>query len=297
MHKCNPNESKQYHGSGKLLRMAIEKYGEENFSTQIIEICDSREELAEAEKYWIKYYNAVESDEFYNISAGGDGGNIIAGYDEKRLNEYKELRSSIAKGENNPSAILTESDIYDIIRLLLNGEHDDEIAQVYGVRPSTINTIRYHKTWTDYTDGYVFPKLKSKKYESQRKPVIQYDKSGNIIGSYKSMVEAENNTGIPRKLISAVCRGRNKNAYGYVWRYTNEPFDKYDIYNKKIGLLEQYDKNGNYIRSFETVKEACEHLSTGTSMASKMTKIGRNVPRGCTDLHECYGCLWRYNKE
>ena len=63
-----------YIGSGVALKNAINKYGKENFTREIIENCKSKEDLDSREKYWIKYYNATESEDFYNITSGGDGG-------------------------------------------------------------------------------------------------------------------------------------------------------------------------------------------------------------------------------
>ena len=45
---------KDYLGSGKHLKNAINKYGRENFSKEIIEECETKELLNEREKYWIK---------------------------------------------------------------------------------------------------------------------------------------------------------------------------------------------------------------------------------------------------
>ena len=68
----NPN----YYGSGKRLKLAIQKYGIENFKKEIIEFCDSTEMLNERERFWIKELNAIN--EGYNISLGGDGGDTIS---------------------------------------------------------------------------------------------------------------------------------------------------------------------------------------------------------------------------
>ena len=62
-----------YLGSGVLLVKAIEKYGKENFKKEILEECDITE-LDEKEKYWIAYYNALEDENFYNLSKGGQKG-------------------------------------------------------------------------------------------------------------------------------------------------------------------------------------------------------------------------------
>ena len=65
---------KNYKGSGKLIRQAFKKYGKRNFSTIILEECNSQEELNKKEKDWILYYKADESNNFYNISNGGASG-------------------------------------------------------------------------------------------------------------------------------------------------------------------------------------------------------------------------------
>ena len=65
----------KYLGSGKILNQAIKKDGSENFVVALIEsIYGNMEELNEAEKYYIELFDAVNSDLFYNIKPGGDGG-------------------------------------------------------------------------------------------------------------------------------------------------------------------------------------------------------------------------------
>ena len=63
--------AEEYLGSGVYLNKAVKKYGKENFKVRIIEKCNSREKLNEREVYWIDYYNAVESKEYYNLANGG----------------------------------------------------------------------------------------------------------------------------------------------------------------------------------------------------------------------------------
>lgn len=52
---------------------------------------------------------------------------------------------------------------------------------------------------------------------------MQLDKNNNFIKEWKSGVEAEENTGINRKNISACITNRNKTAGGYKW-ITKEQF-------------------------------------------------------------------------
>lgn len=92
-HKAECFDEK-YYGSGKILKRAIKKYGLENFSCKIIQACIDEKDLNESEEYWIKYYNATESEDFYNISSGGAGCRIVG---IKRSDECKLKHSIISK--------------------------------------------------------------------------------------------------------------------------------------------------------------------------------------------------------
>lgn len=58
---------------------------------------------------------------------------------------------------------------------------------------------------------------------SQFKPVLQFDKSGNFITEYPSVIEASRITRINRHDISQCCLGlyHHKTAGGYLWKYKN----------------------------------------------------------------------------
>ena len=63
----NINDS--YMGSGKLLKQAIEKYGIENFSKEILFVFNNEEDMNKKEKELV-----VLSEETYNLCEGGNGG-------------------------------------------------------------------------------------------------------------------------------------------------------------------------------------------------------------------------------
>lgn len=86
------NVKDDYIGSGILLTKAIKKYGKENFIKNILCTCNNREELNEKEKYYINFFDAVNSPDYYNIASGGEGG----------LNCTKEHLSQMLSGEKNP---------------------------------------------------------------------------------------------------------------------------------------------------------------------------------------------------
>ena len=96
------DENDNYLGSGKILQRAIKKYGKENFKREILYISKNAQENNEKEKEFIKVFNAVEDRTFYNISKGGDGGDIFHLLPVKQQEELREQARERNTGINNP---------------------------------------------------------------------------------------------------------------------------------------------------------------------------------------------------
>lgn len=97
----NSKSDANYLGSGELLNKAIDKYGRENFTKEIIDYAYTKEELNEKERHYIQKYNATQSSMFYNIHQGGDGGNTMDGWSEEQKQLFKLKMSEVTSGENN----------------------------------------------------------------------------------------------------------------------------------------------------------------------------------------------------
>lgn len=65
------HDDPKYLGGGRLIKMAIKKYGRENFLKEILETCSKRENLSEREIYWIKKFNSRDPKIGYNMAEGG----------------------------------------------------------------------------------------------------------------------------------------------------------------------------------------------------------------------------------
>ncbi len=192
-----------YMGSGTLLKRAFQKYGKENFTKEIIEICLDKEALNIAEKYWISYYHSQDRNIGYNITAGGEG---VFGYKhnkeqlEKMSKRFKgipktkehNLKNSIAnKGKNTWSKGRLKSDDEKKKNSIA---HLGERNPFYG---------RHH------TKEHIL---------KISKPVKQYDKSMNLIKEYISIKEAADINGFNPSAISNCCKERSRTAFGYIWR-------------------------------------------------------------------------------
>lgn len=98
--KGDYNES--YFGSGVALNKSIIKYGIENFENHVIEWCDTKDILNERERFWIKKYNSFLSlGNGYNISEGGDFGDITCGMTDDQIKSWKEKMSKSRVGNKN----------------------------------------------------------------------------------------------------------------------------------------------------------------------------------------------------
>ena len=90
-----------YYGSGVVLLKSIEKYGKENFICESIEWIKSKEELDQKEIWWIDFLDAVESDDWYNLSVGGTGGNTWIGLSNEQKDNLHRIQSKRMR-KNNP---------------------------------------------------------------------------------------------------------------------------------------------------------------------------------------------------
>lgn len=84
-----------------------------------------------------------------------------------------------------------------------------------------------------------------------KKAVHQCDLSGNIINTFESIKEAEQQTGISSKHIPSVCRGKKQTCGGYKWVYVN-PEPKQEKEGKLLSFNNNYliTKDGRIYSKF-----------------------------------------------
>lgn len=196
-----------YIGSGIVLKNAINKYGKENFTREIIENCKTKEELDSREKFWIEYYNATESEDFYNITSGGDGGfgsgKNSPWYGKHLSDETKEKLSKIKSGENNPFYGKTHSDEVKkkLSEKALNQRHSKE------TREKMSKSMK--ENHADFNG----------KNNPRANPVNQYSLNGEFIKRWDYAKEASRTLDINYSSLISCCTGKYKSSGGYIWEY------------------------------------------------------------------------------
>lgn len=211
-----------YLGSGILLTKAIEKYGEQNFKKEILYISQSEEENREKEKYFIKIFNAVESDDYYNIAEGGQGGYVTQGYEGQRRKEInKKISLALAK-EKHP---------------MFGKHHQEETKQL--LRQASLDY------WTEEKR-----QERSRKYSGEGNPMYgKKQTKESIENRIKHTDFAAYRTEKYRQKMSKATSGERNGNYGNTG-------DK----AKNGKQIKMYNNNHELIRTFNTKKMALEFL-------------------------------------
>ncbi len=191
-----------YLGSGVYLNRAIKKHGRENFVKEIIEWCSDKKELCNKEIYWIKYFNSTNLKIGYNLSLGGDGGNVGKEAYIKIGNKLRGKKKPKEFGEKVSKALKNKPK---------SKEHNEKVRQALlgKPRPKEIINKMAKSIKEKYDNGWKSP---------VQIEIHQYDKNiGNYIQSYKSATEAGRVLKIDRKAITNNCLGKSKSSGGFIW--------------------------------------------------------------------------------
>lgn len=215
---------------------AIQHWGWDNFSYEIIEFCD-KEKLNEREVFWIEYYDSYHNG--YNATRGGSNKNSIN--EEEIISLYKQGLSpkeiktqmdiSLTSVYKYLSPILKESEIqqdnlfqYSLDGMFISGWSNQEKAgKELNIDPCSIGKVLSGQRAS--AGGYMWStekveKLISKKSPRQTKKINQYDLNDNFISSYQNAMEAARALGkSDGSAILKVCKQIRPTAYGYKWRY------------------------------------------------------------------------------
>jgi len=195
------NDRKSYMGSGRLIREAIKKYGNENFKKEILLKVDTIEELNEAEIRFIQEYDSTNCDIGYNLNEGG-------------------------QFESRTGTTLHEETKRKISKSLKGFKHTEETRKKMSINSSGENNGMYGK-------GYKVSGEKNGRYGKS----VSNKTRKKISESRKGKIASEET----RKKISKKSSGENNGMYGNnqynIWleRYGKQIADKkYKEWKSKI---------------------------------------------------------------
>ncbi len=144
------------------IHRAIRKYGENNFSYNVMSMYDTQEEALLAEVDLIAYLRSQKV-ELYNVTAGGEGTSFKRGprSAEHQKNAHKFSKGNIPWNQNKetskdiaakisanvPNRKISDSQRQEIKDLYLSDKYTQKtLGQIYGVGPDVISRITNNKT-------------------------------------------------------------------------------------------------------------------------------------------------------
>lgn len=178
------------------IHKALQKYGKENFSFQIIEECDLLD-LDNKEQYWMNYYNSLIPNGYNMIQGGSNGAGFAKG---KKVLQYT-LDGIFVKEYNSANQASNQTGVC----------HSDICKCCRGDTP---RAGKYQ--WKYSGDDKEIKPIKIRTDFS----VLQINKNtGEIIKEFPSLKEASEQTHIAKSIICKVCNGKGKTAGGFKWKY------------------------------------------------------------------------------
>lgn len=197
--KSHKSMLKHHNEDNDLLNKATLKYGYKNFEIEIIKFC-KEEELDNYEKYFINYYNSYKRKNGYNIELGGSKTKHLS---KEQVDKMKKSKKNKLTGKDNP---------------FYGKKHSQE----------TKSKISLAQKGNKYCLGRIISEDTRKKISIANKGKLSkaincYDIENNFIKRYKSIDEAGKLIGKKHfSAICAVCKGKRKTAFGYIWKYADD---------------------------------------------------------------------------
>ena len=183
MQHCLPIKNKVSQVS--LIKLAINKYGKENF---IVEELYFGPDYSEKEKEFIKFYNTLTPNG-YNLQEGGEEPPLIV-------------------GEDNFNSKLTLEEVEEIYELLKQGKRTKDIQGKYNVTTGQLNRINNGEAW--FNKDLDYPLNKNNNDSIPDEAIL------NIIKDIKenklTLKEIGNKNGVSKSAVVLINQGRTDNV-------------------------------------------------------------------------------------
>lgn len=207
-----------------LLHKAIRKYGENNFSIELLEEVPEEKDLSSREIYWINFYKSCileEENNGYNMTYGGEG------------------TSKINKQE--------------IYNLWNEGLGSIKISKITGHCISSIKKIL--NTFSEYSKEVDHVR-------NTGKIVYQFNEKGELLNSFPSITNAARFVNVDPSVINKCCHGQKQSAAGFFWSFNStEKFSPKQLKTWQAYKVAKYTLEDEFICEYPSLKAAIESLN------------------------------------
>lgn len=229
--KQHKSDLKNNRHANSHLQSSWNKYGEENFIFEIIDLC-TKEQLNEKEIYWIEYYGGKNNQLNFNQKDGGKFGSLnelsIEKIKLKTIGKHRSPKTEFKKGEHHGNEFkkgFVSPHRKKVYQYDLDGNFIKEwcgiveIVQKMNANSSNISNCcrgiehsAYGYQWRYYYQSDGIGKVKTNK-----KTVYQYNLLGELVNKFISLREMNRITGFDKSNVKKAIK-TNKIAYGYYWK-------------------------------------------------------------------------------
>lgn len=219
----------------RCLYRAMNKYGCDTFSVEIVYEAHDANDLDEAESFFIKEYGSLAPNG-YNIESGGNAGKTLSEETRKMISDkvsilwsdpaYREHMSDIHKG------IVWDEDVVrrraESTRRAFKGKTPEERRAIAMRKRAGVMAGRHYdcgKFKGSGVDGRTTEEHKILMSEKNGKRVICLE-TGDVYRSARHAAESIGKNKTCGTNIAGCCNGRYKSMYGYTWRWESEVIEK-----------------------------------------------------------------------
>lgn len=258
--KINYNDRKSY------IHQAIKKYGVDNFTFEILEICKI-EELDVKEKQWIQFYHSYIYDpqaNGYNLTIGGQGQRKVS-----------------------------EEDIQDFIKLWNDGLTIGEIKTITGFCNETI--VQHLKQFCNTYTVVESCQRCAIRPVGKNKAINWYNIKGELLGQFCTISAASRKLNIDTTTIERHLNYKTKVCGGYIFLLSTE--------NQLEGLKKHLNMPGNSkqkpIIKLTLDNQLVNCYQTGLDAAQSCNTLNLKLIRKCCQgiLSNAYGYKWQFLDE
>ena len=234
--------------AGEHINRARNKFNDAAFwMYSIIEYCDPAQ-LNESEKSAINQHNVFNKEIGYNLTLGGDGGFGTISTRRKAVKQYTIDGTFVRE--------------WDCITDAANYYGCDSVGVISSCcKGEAMTSLGFQWRYAD-DDRPVEP---LEQYKAYKTPIKQYSMNGEFIREFECAMDAARSLGKTcNSDIISCCRGKQRFAQGFQWRYADDKNPVEGIKQKSEPVnkrrVRQYNSNGEFMREFESLTAVYEEL-------------------------------------